>query len=72
MIDILETVIFNSGDLTFLTENKMILLEKKEKKYFRSNIDNKELYKHITQAIALYLTDEKIQNVVSPIEYSEE
>ena len=66
MIDGLKMVVFNSGDLASLKGKDRILLEKEEKKYFRSKITDKDPYKQITNVITPYLADENFKILSRP------
>ena len=56
----LESMVFSTTDLEALKQKEKNLQEKESNKYFRCKLTHPLLYRQITDAIAPYLTDDKL------------
>ena len=59
-------MMFSKKDLEKLKEKEQILRNKEDGKYFRSKIADASLYEQIKEAIAPYLTDDKLKMLAHP------
>ena len=57
----METMVFSVTDLDALKEKEKNLRAKEDSKYFRCKKADSKLYKQLCEAIAPYLTDEKLR-----------
>ena len=64
--DGLETMVFSVTDLDALKEKEKNLRAKEDSKYFRCKKADSKLYKQLCEAIAPYLTDEKLRMLNHP------